>query len=146
MEGGRAEKHRNDLLLIAGVLIISALLYGLSAFFPKLRGHGDGQGLKAVISLDGEDIAEVSLSGKKAPVVLSDSEDFNLLCDAFEGSGISFTIASTEGENSFLVLDGGISCTYADCPDLVCVSQGVISLETEAIVCLPHKLAVRIAP
>ena len=44
-----------------------------------------------------------------------------------------------------LVINGGkASIVSADCPDKLCVHQQEISKAGESIICLPHKLVVRI--
>lgn len=48
------------------------------------------------------------------------------------------------GENVVLVEPGRIRVESADCPDKVCVNQGFISDSTVPVVCLPHKLLIRI--
>lgn len=40
----------------------------------------------------------------------------------------------------------GLRCDAANCPDLVCVETGRISMENELIVCLPHRLSLRLVP
>lgn len=56
-----------------------------------------------------------------------------------------FTIESPGGgTNTIHVENGAISIIDADCPDKLCVKTGKITNETYPIVCLPHKLVVRI--
>jgi hypothetical protein len=52
----------------------------------------------------------------------------------------------TEGEdsNTVVIRDGTASVTQANCPDKVCVHTGEIRYEGQTIVCLPHKVIVRI--
>lgn len=55
-----------------------------------------------------------------------------------------FTIESEDGGfNVVTVEDGKICVSSADCPDKVCVRQGKIS-GTVPIVCLPHRLEIRV--
>lgn len=55
-----------------------------------------------------------------------------------------FTVKSNEGYNIVTVKNGAVSVTEADCPDKVCVRTGAISGGAVPIVCLPHKLEIRI--
>ena len=49
------------------------------------------------------------------------------------------------GGYNFLVIEGGeVWLSEADCPNLLCVKTGRIRYAGQSIVCLPHKLAVRI--
>ncbi|NLL45482.1 MAG: NusG domain II-containing protein [Clostridiales bacterium] len=47
--------------------------------------------------------------------------------------------------NTILVEPGQISMSSADCPDQLCVRQGVIKSGIYPIICLPNKVEVRIA-
>ena len=38
----------------------------------------------------------------------------------------------------------GVSVTYADCPDHLCVQQGKITTSAIPIACVPHHLTVQI--
>ncbi len=55
-----------------------------------------------------------------------------------------FTVMSEGGENVIEIKDGTCRVTDADCPDRLCVKQGVISRTGEAVICLPHRLTVTI--
>ncbi|MBQ5437792.1 MAG: NusG domain II-containing protein [Firmicutes bacterium] len=57
----------------------------------------------------------------------------------------SFTIEWTRGgSNLITVQPGRIRVTEADCPDRVCVDQGWLSDQAAPIVCMPHRLMIRI--
>ena len=57
----------------------------------------------------------------------------------------SFTVSSADGGyNTITVKDGSISVTDADCPDKICVKTAPISDGIQSIVCMPHKLVIRI--
>lgn len=57
----------------------------------------------------------------------------------------SFTVNSADGGyNIITVKDGSISVTDADCPDRICVMTAPISDGIQPIVCMPHKLVIRI--
>ncbi len=53
-------------------------------------------------------------------------------------------IASSYGSNTVKVEAGAISVVSADCPDKVCVRSGAISGGAIPIICLPHRLEIRI--
>lgn len=50
-----------------------------------------------------------------------------------------------KGYNQLVIKDGAAFIKEADCPDKLCVDQRKISLENESIVCLPHKVVVKIS-
>ena len=51
-----------------------------------------------------------------------------------------------EGGYNLLVIEGGeVYLSEADCPTQLCVKMGRIRYGGESLVCLPHRLAVRIA-
>lgn len=57
----------------------------------------------------------------------------------------SFTVEWTGGgSNLITVQPGRIRVTEADCPDQVCVDQGWLSDQAAPIVCMPHRLMIRI--
>ncbi len=55
-----------------------------------------------------------------------------------------FIVTTQHGFNSIRVSDGCISVYDADCPDGVCIRTGAISGGAVPIICLPHRLEVRI--
>lgn len=56
-----------------------------------------------------------------------------------------FTVECAEGYNVVTVRGGAVSVTDADCPDKVCVRTGAVSGGAVPIVCLPHRLEIRVA-
>jgi len=55
-----------------------------------------------------------------------------------------YEIKSEYGYNTILVENGQVSVTDTDCPGKDCMNFGAISKEGQVILCLPHKLSVRI--
>ncbi|MDE7362681.1 MAG: NusG domain II-containing protein [Oscillospiraceae bacterium] len=55
-----------------------------------------------------------------------------------------FTVECAEGYNVVTVRGGAVSVTEADCPDKVCVRTGAVSGGAVPIVCLPHRLEIRV--
>ena len=111
-EGKR--KLRNDLLLLAGMLIAGVVL-----FFAFGAIKDDGALVQVIF--DGH-AAESFPLGENREVML----DFN-------------------GQNLLVIRDGYAFVTYADCPDKLCVKQRKINKDGETIICLPHKLIIKIS-
>ena len=55
-----------------------------------------------------------------------------------------FTIECAEGFNTVTVKASAVMISSADCPDLICVKTGAISGGAVPIVCLPHRLEIRV--
>jgi hypothetical protein len=55
-----------------------------------------------------------------------------------------FTVNSEYGCNTIRISDGEIAVIDADCPDKVCIASGAISDGIVPIICLPHRLEIRI--
>lgn len=56
-----------------------------------------------------------------------------------------FTVEWPEGgSNTVCVEPGRICVAEADCPDCICVRQGWLSNQATPIVCLPHRLVIRV--
>lgn len=57
-----------------------------------------------------------------------------------------FDVLSPDGgQNTVRVERGKIGVVSADCPDQICVRQGLIDNSVLPVVCLPHKLSIVIA-
>lgn len=100
----------------AAILLAAALI----ALWCIMRGI-ERQNPTAEIYLDGELVRSVPLS-----------ED----CE--------FVVESGAGFNRVTVRGGEICVSEADCPDKVCVRTGAISGGAVPIVCLPHRLEIRV--
>lgn len=105
-----------DLLLIAGILLTAVII----AFALFLK-HGDEQAGAAVIEQDGKELMRLSLSKET-----------------------SVRIPAENGYNIVTVSQRKVCVAEADCPDQICVKQGKISESGESIICLPHKLVIRL--
>lgn len=110
-------KTRVWVAIIAGILILSAAAAGFLYFHRT-------PGTCAQILRNGEVIHEIDLSQVSEP--------------------FSLTLEDSTGSNTVSVEYGRISISEADCPDQVCVRHGWISTTGDPIVCLPHKLSIRI--
>lgn len=78
-----------------------------------------------IIELDGREYAKYSL------------KEIN--------SSKSIEIKSKYGYNKVVIFPDGACISDADCPDRLDVEQGKITKTNECIICLPHKLVVRIS-
>ena len=57
---------------------------------------------------------------------------------------IEFTVESENGVNVVKIENGAVRVAFADCPDKVCVERGAVSGGAVPIVCLPHRVEIRI--
>lgn len=111
-------KHKtlkNDILLIAALLVLAGAVFGLLRL-TRARGG------EAVVTVDGQTVAVLPLAADAA-----------------------LTVGEDRGFRNTVEVSGGrVRVTDADCPDRLCVRQGWISYDGESIVCLPHKLVVAV--
>ena len=111
-------KTRTWIILIASVAL---LLIALSAFLLTSRSEGT---VVQVIQ-DGTVLQEIDLSRVREPY--------------------SFEVEAPDGGvNRIEVEPGRIRVADADCPDRICVSQGWLSDQSVPIVCLPHRLIIKL--
>lgn len=108
------KKTRNDIIL-AGVLLLLAAAGFL--LFTLLKSDGD----VAVVLIDGKEQARYPLT-----------ED------------VSVVISAHDGVNTLVIRGGRAYIGDADCPDGICVDHSPVSHVGETIVCLPHKLVIKI--
>jgi hypothetical protein len=114
----------NDVRRIASVrktdimLIVAALAVGAALFFGVDAAKAGG----AVVDVeaDGRVVASYPL-------------------------GEDRVVDLTYGGHNRLVISGGTArIEDADCPDRLCVKQGAVSKDGETIVCLPHRVIVKV--
>lgn len=105
---------RADLLLIFAVFAAALLFAG------TFLGSGRKQASAVVIEQDGREIMRLPLEENRVKIP----------CE--------------NGYNVITVSEHGVWMEEADCPDQICVRQGEISRSMESIICLPHKLTVRL--
>lgn len=106
--------HKNDLLLIAALLILGGAL-ALSLHAARQEGGA------VRVQIGGETVAELPLN-EDARLVLGEGGHTNTL----------------------VIENGAARVVEASCPDQICVSHGAIRYAGESIVCLPHKLVVSV--
>lgn len=105
--------------VFAGVVVLSALaLFVLNVF---VYAH---TGTQVEIELDGKPYAKY-----KFAEINSDK---------------SIEIRSDYGYNIINISKNSVEVTKADCPDQLDVRQGPISKAGQSIICLPHRLVIRI--
>ena len=105
---------KQDVILIIILLLLSVLIYGIFTL-------NSGQGAQAAIYVDGECI-------KKLPLT-KNSE---------------YRVKTLAGYNVIVIKDQEVFVKEADCRDKICVNQKAISKKGQTIVCLPHKVIVKI--
>ena len=102
-------------------VLLSVVLLGLLGFFALSRLGG---GTIAVITVDGQEYERIDLSR------VTESYDIE--------------IDTKYGHNTVHVEPGRIAVTQANCPDGICVAQGAIDRGGVPIICMPHRLVVKI--
>lgn len=102
-------------------VLLSVVLLGLLGFFALSRMGG---GTIAVITVDGQEYKRIDLSR------VTESYDIE--------------IDTKYGHNTVHVEPGRIAVTQANCPDGICVAQGAIDRGGVPIICMPHRLVVKI--
>lgn len=112
-------KTKTWVLILGGVLLLALLSCMILYTRPA-------PGTVANIFLDGTAVRSVDLSQVTEP---------------FE---FTLTAAGGEGFNVIRVEPGRIAVIDADCPDRVCVEAGWLSDSASPVVCLPHRLVIRI--
>lgn len=100
------------------LLLAAGILLLAGILYLFLRPGGSGAW--AVVTVDGEEIARYDLSQNR-------------------------TVTLGGEERNILQISGGAAAVIeANCGDHTCVRTGEISREGESIVCLPHRLMIRI--
>ncbi len=76
-------------------------------------------------------------------------QDGNILCDVPLDKNAEIPIHSQWGYNLIIIRDGSVWVMEADCPDQICVHQGLVNAVNigaramgNTIVCLPHRLSI----
>ena len=108
--------RKQDFLLIGGILLLALVLF-LYFFFTGRQNAGRVQ-----VQIGEEIFAEYPLS-----------EDREVPLTGWNG-----------GENLLIIRGGEAWIEEADCPDRLCVKQGKISRKGQMILCLPHRIIVKV--
>ena len=102
------------------IIIIAILAVGLGLYFS------------GVFTPDDE--------GKYAGVITDDTEYARLPLD----EDTQIRVETEYGYNDIVIEDGYADCVDADCRDGVCVDHKPVNMKGETIVCLPHKVIIKI--
>ncbi len=90
-------------------------------------------------------IAAVKLAPEGATAVIYiDGAEYRRIDLSKTGKAYEFTVETEYGSNTVLVEPGAISVSSADCPDKICVHQGKLTRPGVPIICMPHRLVIRI--
>ena len=109
--------RRNDILLIALLLVVSATLFVYLFVFRK-------SGNTVEVTVDGKLYGTYSLSGNMSHDIVTGKDG--------------------EGLNRFVIEDGKVYMEYASCPDGICVSHPPVFRDGQSIVCLPNRVVVTV--
>lgn len=115
MAVSRKAFNKTDLILIAAVLLAALLIFGLWAYLNKTDGTREGR-----ISVNGVKVMTVDLSKNAV-----------------------FSVPE-KPEVVFEVKDGAVAFKSSNCPDMVCVHTGYISLNGQMAACLPNDIVLSI--
>lgn len=89
--------------------------------------------------------AEPESSAEKYAEIISGGKVIETVDLSKDAAPRDITVTAPDGGmNTVHTEDGSVSVTDADCPDKLCVKQGRIINDIYPIICLPHKLTVRI--
>lgn len=108
---------KNDIYLILSVLAAALLLFCWQRYFLPRTGE------MIIVERNGEPIGRYSLNSEQRLVFADESGRRNVL----------------------VIQNGKAFMEEADCPDKLCVKQKAIDRNGESIICLPHRLVVRIS-
>ena len=108
-------KAKADLLLV-GVVVLLALL---ALFLYQCTGEA---GAYVVVLIDGKETARYDITKDLETVIETPDGGMNVLC----------------------IQNGVVTIKDANCPDGVCAAHAPISKTNSTIVCLPHKLVVKV--
>lgn len=108
-----------DIIIIAGVLVLSLVSYALISYF---QSNASDQ-LEVVIKDNGQIIKSYNFT---------------------ENTDEVFSYEVDDEINIVTIKDGQVVVSEANCRDQICVKTSSISKPGEIIVCLPHKFTVEI--
>lgn len=107
---------KKDAIIMAAALVLALALYGIS------QVSGGREASVVVVSIDGEDVL-------RRPLAMEDS----------------YEIKQEDGSVNVVAVRGGaVYMESANCRDGLCIRQGRMKNAAKTIVCLPHRLVVRL--
>lgn len=111
------KKHRNDIILVVGVLLVAAIGLIYLQFF---RSEGD----TVTVTVDGVQYGVYALAEDRVHDI--------------------YTGQQNEHHNCLVIRDGEAFMEHASCPDGICVAHKPIFRDGESIVCLPNRVVVTV--
>ncbi|NBJ91504.1 NusG domain II-containing protein [Parablautia muri] len=112
-------KVRKDITIISGIILAAFLFWIIPLLLNERADMNDG---RVRVFQDGEEIGVYDVLENQSVLLPYEEEHYNLM----------------------VIQDGKVSVAEADCPDGLCTRQREISRNGESIICLPHKLVIRI--
>ena len=107
---------RRDLILIACALALAGALYAFSQLTLGTKASN------VVVTVDGSEVL-------RRPLAMEDS----------------YVVEQEDGSRNVIRVEGGaVYMQEANCRDGLCIRQGRMKNAAKTIVCLPHKLVVRV--
>ncbi|MBM7582530.1 hypothetical protein JOD02_001387 [Caldicoprobacter guelmensis] len=96
------------------------------------------------VGLSGMYTMGISHDERKVVVEVNGREVYS--CRVYKGmEPVEFRVNAGNGQyNVVLITYEGVRIKEANCPDQICVKSGFIRFSGQAIVCLPHKVVVKI--
>ena len=95
-------------------------------------------GLKNMSTYQGKTLVQIDLDGK--PIEIQEMPESGV-----EGEPRELRVDTGEGGyNRIRISSDGVDIVDANCPDKLCVYSPTIKVPGQSIVCIPHKLVVRI--
>lgn len=115
-----------DIIITIFLVLLSFVPVGIfSSQQAKIKAQSDDIEYVAVISVDGDEINRVKLTGHSGTEVL-DIPEIDCSPNTVEVKGESIRIKSST------------------CPEQICVNTGYISKPGPAIICLPHRVVISV--
>ena len=116
---------RKKAVLLAAVLLVTAILCGIRIYAVSHSSTGNGQALYADIYQSGELLETIRLD--------TVTDEYTLEVPGENGAS-----------NTVCVRPGSIAMISANCPDQICVHQGFIGTSLLPITCLPNRLVIQV--
>lgn len=110
--------RKGDLLILVVLLLIGLIAGG----YWLVNRSKVQQGNIAVLEVDGQVVKE-----------------FNL-----DKENVTYVVETNRGKNVLAFSEGMVRVVEADCPDQICVHFGWAKRAGQTIVCLPHKVVIKI--
>ena len=112
---GNRRKLRNDLILLASLIVSIAILAICLYLFSD-------DASTVTVTIDGNHYGSYPL-------------DKNVTIDIYSGN-------NSEYVNRLVIEDGKAFVSFANCPDGICAEHRPISRTGDSIICLPHKVVI----